>query len=138
MRAALRAVFAVVVAMALALALVMGVELYSALVHPLPQGFRGTIEEMCKHVARYPHWVPGTVVILWSATAYASVRVAARIGGRVASIATVLLLALALSWNIAMLPYALWFKVVMLGAFAIASFFGVKPSGATLTDRSVA
>ena len=35
--------------------LLAGVELFSAVVYPVPPDFGGTMEEMRKHVERYPH-----------------------------------------------------------------------------------
>ena len=62
MKTLLRAVLAVVAGMALALVLVIGVEMFSSVVHPVPEGFTGTMDEMCQHVARYPDWVLGVAV----------------------------------------------------------------------------
>ena len=82
------------------------------------------MDEICEHVARYPHWVLGVVVVAYSATTFASTWVAARIGNRWAGIVVILILTLAIVFNIAKLPYAMWFKVVMLSCFAVACYFG--------------
>ena len=124
MKTALRAILALVAGMALALVLVIAVEFFSAVVHPLPPGFTGTMDEMCQHVARYPHWVLGVVVLAWSATAFVSTWVATRIGNRLAGIAVILILTLAIVSNVSMLPYAMWFKVVMLSCFPVACYLG--------------
>ena len=110
--------------MALALLLVVAVELFSAVVHPVPPGFTDTMDEICQHVARYPHWVLGVVVLAWSAIAFVSTWVAKRIGNRLASIAVILILTFGIAFNIAKLPYATWFKVVMPGCFAVACYLG--------------
>jgi hypothetical protein len=120
MKTALRTLLAVVAGMALAFVLVIAVELFSAAVHPVPPGFTGTMDEMCQHVARYPHWVLAVVVVAWSATAFVSTWVATRIGNRLAGIAVILVLTLAIVSNVSMLPYAIWFKVVMLSCFPVA------------------
>jgi hypothetical protein len=124
MKTALRTLLAVVAGVALALVLVIAVELFSAVVHPAPPGFTGTMDEMFEHVARYPHWVLGVVVLAWSATTFVSTWVAARIGNRLAAIAVILILTFAIVFNIAKLPYAMWFKVVMLSCFAVACYLG--------------
>jgi hypothetical protein len=124
MKTALRTILAVVAGMALALVLVIAVEAFSAVVHPVPPGFTGTMDEMCQHVARYPDWVLGVVVVAYSATALASTWVARRIGGRVGGIAVILILTLAIVFNLTKLPYAMWFKVVMLICFAVACYLG--------------
>ena len=54
----------------MAFLLLVGVELFSAVVHPVPPNFGGTKEEMCQHVARYPQWVLAVVVPLWALTAF--------------------------------------------------------------------
>jgi hypothetical protein len=124
MKTTIRTVLAVAAGLALAFALVVAVEALSAVVHPVPPGTE-TMEQMCEHVARYPDWVLAVVVLAWGAATFASVWVAARIGNPAAGIAVALVLTLAIVWNIAMLPYALWFKVVMLGCFAAACCWGV-------------
>jgi hypothetical protein len=125
MKTAVRTLLAVVAGMALALVLVIAVEFFSAVVHPVPPGFTGTMDEMCQHVARYPHWVLGIVVLAWSATTFVSTWVAARIGNRMAGIAVILILTFAIVFNVTKLPYAMWFKVVMLSCFAVACYFGL-------------
>ena len=122
---ALRTLLGVVAGMALAFALLIATESFSAVVHPFPKEFTGTMDEMCQHVARYPHWFLGVAVVAWSATAFASTWVAARIGNRWAGIALILLLTFAIVFNLSMLPYAIWFKVVMLPCFALACYVGV-------------
>ena len=106
--------------------LVIAVELFSGVVHPFPEGSTGTMDEICEHVARYPHWVLGVVVVAYSATTFASTWVAARIGNRWAGIVVTLILTLGIVFNIAKLPYAMWFKVVMLSCFAVACYLGVN------------
>jgi hypothetical protein len=124
MKTALRTTLGVVAGMALAFVLVIAVELFSAVVHPVPPGFTGTMEEMCEHVARYPQWILGAVVLAWSATAFVSTWVATRIGNRWAGIAVTLILALAIVFNVTKLPYAMWFKVVMLSCFPVMCILG--------------
>jgi hypothetical protein len=127
---------AVVAGMALAFVLVVAVELFSSVVHPVPPEFSGTFEEMCQHVARYPHWVLGVAVLAWSATAFVSTWVATRIGNRWAGLVVMFLLALALAFNVSKLPYEMWFKVVMLSCFPVACNLGVM--GGVRTSSSAA
>jgi hypothetical protein len=122
--AALRFVGAIVAALVLALALVIAVELFSAVVHPTPPGFQGTHEEMCLHVARYPHWVLAAAVPMWGFTALASTWVAGRLGNRGSAIVVGLLLLAAVIFNVAMLPYTPWFKIVMPLVIALAVVCG--------------
>ena len=139
MKSAVRTLLAVVAGMALAFALVVAVELFSAVVHPMPADFDGNIPE---HVRRYPHWVMGVVVLMWGATAAAATWVASRLGGRLAGIIVALLLAWALIFNLAMLPYVAWFKIAMPAAFAAACLLGIRygrrvPSPAAVADAAL-
>ena len=124
MKTVFRTILAVVAGMVLAFVLVIAVELLSAVVHPFPPEFTRAMDEMCQHVARYPDWVLGIVVLAWSATTFVSTWVATRLGDRLAGLAVALLLTWAIVFNISMLPYAMWFKVVMLTCFAVACYFG--------------
>ena len=96
MKSGIRTLFAIIVGMALALALVVAVELFSAVVHPMPADLNGNIPE---HVRRYPHWVLGVVVLAWGATSTAATWVASRVGNRLAGSVVALLLAWALIFN---------------------------------------
>ena len=55
MPTAFRVVAAIAAGMTVAFILVVAVELFSAVVHPVPPDFNGSMEEMRLHVARYPH-----------------------------------------------------------------------------------
>jgi hypothetical protein len=128
MAAVIRAFLSILAGMTLAGGLVIAVEGFGAIVHLPPPGFTGTKEEMCEHVARYPHWVLAVVVAAWSATAFASTWVATRLGRRIPGVIVGLLLILAVAFNVSMLPYALWFKVSVLACVPIACLLGVALS----------
>jgi H+/Cl- antiporter ClcA len=108
--------------------LVIAVELFSAMVHPLPEDFGGTREEMCRHEERYPHWVLAVVVPAWAAAVLASTWTARRIGNFYSSAIVGLLLLAALMFNISKLPYPMWFKVVNLLVIPIAIVLGGRLS----------
>ena len=129
MKTTIRTILAVIAGMALALVLVIAVEILSSIVHPVPPDFKETMEEMCQHVAKYPHWVLGVVVILWSATTFISTWVATKIGRSVAGIVVAVLLLSAIAFNVAMLPYAMWFKVVMPSGSLVACYLGARLGG---------
>lgn len=114
---------AIVAAMLLAFVLVVAVEYFSSIVHPFPANFDGNIPE---HVRRYPHWVLAVVVPMWGATSAAAVWLAMKIGRRPAGIVVTLLLGSAIIFNLSMLPYTLWFKIVMPTVFAIACWLGFR------------
>lgn len=96
----------------IALTLLFAVELASTVVHPFPPDFAGTQEAMCAHVARYPQWVLAVVVPAWGFTAFAATWTARRLGTFPAAIPIGLLLIAGVLFNVAMLPYPLWFKIV--------------------------
>jgi hypothetical protein len=79
MKAVLRTIAAVLAGLLVFFLLVVAVELFSAVVHPLPEDFGGTTEEMCQHVERYPQWVLAVVVPAWAAAALVSTWTARRI-----------------------------------------------------------
>jgi hypothetical protein len=124
-----RVIGAVVAGLGLAFILAVGLELFSAVVHPFPPGFKGTMEETCEHVKRYPHWVLAVGVLAWGFTALASTWTAGRIGNRGCAVVVGLLLVLAVVCNVSMLPYPLWFKIASLIVIPIAVLLGVYYSG---------
>jgi hypothetical protein len=124
MKTALRALAAVVVGLLLSFILVVAVELFSGVIHPLPEGFGGTSEEMYRHVQRYPPWVLAVVVPAWAVAALVGTWTAGRIGNLYSSATVGLLLLAALVFNISLLPYPLWFKIANLLAIPIAAIAG--------------
>jgi cytochrome bd-type quinol oxidase subunit 2 len=105
MKAVPRTLAAVLAGLLVLLILVVAVELFSAVVHPLPEDFRGTTDEMCQHVERYPQWLLAVVVPAWAVAAFASTWTARRIGNLFSAAIIGLLLLAALVFNISMLPY---------------------------------
>jgi hypothetical protein len=137
MKTALRNLAAVCLGLVVAFLLVVGVELFSSIVHPLPPGFGGTQDEMCQHVANYPQWVLAVVVPLWAFTAFLGTWTARKIGGLYAALAVGLLLFAGLVLNISMLPYPIWFKIANLLAIPIAIFAGSRRQKLDLGRRTV-
>ena len=114
--------------LALALTLLTAVVILSELVHPTPPDSKGTMEETCEHVARYPQWVLAVAVFAWAGTAFASTWLTRRIGNRGAGAFVGLLLLAALALNVVNLPYSMWFKVVVLIAIPIAILIALRSS----------
>jgi hypothetical protein len=119
-----RAIAAVLAGLIVLFLVVVGVELFSTVVHPLPEDFKGTKEELCQHVARYPHWVLAVVVPAWAVAAFASTWTARRFGNIYSAVVVGLLLLTGLVCNVAMLPYPTWFKIVSLLVIPAAAFAG--------------
>jgi hypothetical protein len=128
MKAALLTLVAVLAGLGVALVLVVAVELVSAVVHPVPTDFGGTMEEMCEHVKRIPVWVLALVVPAWGSAAFASAWTAQRIGnvGSWAIVGSLLLAALV--FNISSLPYPMWFKIANLLVIPVAMDVGRRLS----------
>jgi hypothetical protein len=138
MATAFRAIGATVAGLLLAFILVVAVEMFGAIVHPVPPDFGGTTEEMCAHIERFPHWVLAVVVPAWAGTALVGTWIAGRLGNRLCALVVGLLLLAALVSNIAMLPYATWFKAASVIAVASAVAAGVYLSGRRRTTLNVA
>lgn len=109
--------------LAATLLLVVGIEAFGLAVHPFPEDFQGSHEEICAHVARYPPWLLAVVIGLWALAAGTGTLVARAVGGnRVAPAIVGALILAALALNLSMLPYPWWFKagtaVAVLAAMA--------------------
>lgn len=125
---AVRTVGAIVAGMVVAIILLVAVEAFSAVVHPFPPGFSGTMEAMCEHVARYPQWVLAVVVPAWAFTAFASTWTAGRIGNPVSAIIIGILLLAGAVCNVLKLPYPSWFFAAILFVIPIAIIVGGRQS----------
>jgi hypothetical protein len=119
-----RTLVAIIAGLLVAFVLIVAVELFSAVVHPFPPDFGGTMEETCQHVARYPTWVLALVVPAWGVGAFVSAWTANKIGNRGSAIFVGLLLLAAVVLNISMLPYPIWFKLVILLVIPTALVLG--------------
>lgn len=129
----LRSTSALLAGLAVALALVIGVEMLSELVHPFPPGVDPTDLEACKaHVAQYPAWVLGAVVVLWGLTTFLSSWTATSLG-TAQHIAHGLLiggfLLAMVILNMSMLPYPSWFVIANLLIFPLSSYWGARWGG---------
>jgi hypothetical protein len=133
-KASLRTFAGTVIGLFVAFVLIVGVEGFSAVVHPLPKDFGGTMEEMCRHVERYPQWVLAAVVPMWAVAALVSTWIAQRIGNLYSFGIVGLLLLSALVFNLSKLPYPIWFKVVNLLVIPAAIVAGGRLSGRRKTE----
>jgi hypothetical protein len=128
MATAFRVVAAMTAGLVVAFILVVAVELFSAVVHPVPPDFKGTMEEMCLHVARYPRWVLALVVPAWAGTAFAGTWISGRLGNRFCALFIGLLLLAAAIYNLSMLPYPIWFKILNVLTIPTAILLGDRLS----------
>lgn len=128
-RTVLRCVGAVAAGMAAALVLVVAMEAFGGVVHPFPEGFAGTFEEVCRHVERYPAWVLAVGVGAWGAAALAGAWVAGRVGGRGCALVVGGLLLAAALFNVASLPYPAWFRAASPVVISLAVVLGQRAAG---------
>lgn len=119
-------VAAVITGLVAAFVLIVAVEGFSSLVHPFPAGFKGTSDEVCRHVENYPAWILAVVVPMWAGTAFVASWVSQRISGVYASGLIAVALLAGLIFNISMLPYPTWFSVACLISIPAASFVAMR------------
>jgi hypothetical protein len=129
MKSGIYFVVAVIAGLVAAFVLIVAVEVFSSLVHPFPAEFKGTSDEVCRHVENYPAWILAVVVPMWAGTAFVGSWVAQRIGGVYASAMIAVALLAGLILNISMLPYPTWFEVACLIAIPAASLVATKKRG---------
>ena len=127
--AIIRGVGAVVVGLLAAMILIVGIEGLSSILHPFPPGGDPTDLEACKaHVARFPTGVLLLVVVAWGLTTFVGSWLATRLGaGRHPAHGIVVgaILLAAVAFNMAMLPYPIWFWVNLI-VFPVCCFWGIK------------
>ena len=124
----LRSIGSVVLSLIIAFALVAGIEGVSAVLHPFPEDFGGTREEIVAHVANYPTLLLAFLGIAgWGATMFISTWLATRLGsGRhpAHGFGVGLFLLAMVVLNMSMLPYPLWFWVLNLVVLPFSMYFG--------------
>ncbi|MCE9527244.1 MAG: hypothetical protein K8R36_14450 [Planctomycetales bacterium] len=131
-----RSIGAVIAGLAVALFLIVAVEGISAVIHPFPPGVDPSDYELCQaHVANYPQWLLGIVVVLWGMTALVSSWLATRLGtkrhsahGKVVGF----FLFLPMIANVAMLPYPVWFGLFNMVAIPLATILGTMLGRGTI------
>ncbi|GAA4436867.1 hypothetical protein [Bremerella cremea] len=122
----LKAIGGFIAGMVVAFVLVIAVEGYSAVVHPFPEDFDGSMEEVCLHVERYPAWVLATVIPMWGLLAFLGVKVANWIGSWGAAIPVAVLLLVAVGFNQWMAPYPIWFEIGNFIVMPLAIWFALS------------
>ena len=124
----LRSVGAIAAAIVVVFILVVAIEFFSAIVHPFPEDFDGSHEEVCEHVKRYPAWVLVVAAGLWGGTALGGTWIAGKLGNRASAIVLGLLVLSGVILNISMLPYPVWFKIASPLAVALGIGCGFQLS----------
>jgi hypothetical protein len=126
----LRSIGSVIAGLVLAFVFIIAAEVFSSIFHPWPPGVDTSDFEVCKaHVARYPTWVLAGGAVIWAAAPFSGSWLATSLGtfrhpahGLVVG---GVLLALA-GFNMAMLPYPIWFPIVILIAFPLGTILGIR------------
>lgn len=119
-------ILAIVVGVLMVLFLTIAVELFSEVVHPVPEDFDGSKEQMCTHVENYPGWVLAAVIPMWGATAFCGVWTAGKIGYPVSAVIVGLLVLIAVGFNQWMLPYPKWFEIGNFIVLPLAIFVAIQ------------
>ncbi len=122
----LRSIGALIASLLVVFVLIMAVEIFSNVVHPLPEGTNITHEEICLHVAKYPAWVLAVVIPMWGATATVGTWIAQRLGNLYTAMILGVLLIAGVSLNVSMLPYPIWFKVATMLVVPFAALAGSR------------
>ena len=105
-------------------------EVFGSMFHPFPPGVDTSDLEVCEaHVARFPTWVLAVGAAFWAAAPLTGSWLATRLGTVRHSahgyVVGAILLALA-GFNMAMLPYPIWFPVVNVLTFSLGTILGVR------------
>lgn len=137
--AAVRSVGSVFLGLMVAFVLIVAVEGLSAIVHPFPVGVDPSDLEVCKaHVARYPASFLVFAIFAWSGIAFVGSWLATRLGTRrhlSHGLVVGLLLFLAVTFNLSMLPYPIWFWLNLL-TIPVAFLTGARMAQPKAAPRS--
>ena len=126
----LQSVGAVFLGLVIAFAMVIGIEGFGAVYHPFPPDVDPTDFAVCAaHVARFPDWILAVSSLGWTLTVVAASWTATRLGtGRHPAHGLGIggfLLGLAV-FNMVILPYPIWFKVVTFITLSLGAYLGAK------------
>ena len=125
----LRNIGAILLSIFVAIMLLAGIEWVGAILHPFPADFAGTREEVMQHVANYPTWGLFIGGIGWAITMFTATWLATRLSSNrhpVYGIGIGLLLLSGAIFNMALLPYPLWFWILCLILLPLGIYFGVR------------
>jgi len=126
----LRSVGSVVAGLVVAFIPIVAAEVFSNIYHPFPPDVDQSDLEVCRaHVARYPTWILAVGAAFWATAPLAGAWLATRLGtarhGAHGIIVGAILLALA-GFNMALLPYPIWFPIVNVVTLPLGTILGVR------------
>ena len=126
----IRSGLAVILSIAAAIIVFMVIESVSSILHPWPEDFAGTMEEIAHQVETYPVWVLALLGgVGYGTTMLICTFIATRVGhnrnpwhgyGAGAFLFTMVL------FNMTQLPYPTWFWVTEFTVLPLAAYFGTK------------
>lgn len=126
----IRSLYAVILGIVVAFVMFMLIEGISAVLHPFPENFSGTQEEIMAQVENYPTWV---LALLggggWSASMFLCVFAATRTGANRHpwhGIAVGVFWFGMLAFNMYILPYPTWYLVLNLIMLPVMAFAGIR------------
>ncbi len=126
----IRTVFAVILSVVVAFGLVAAIESVSSILHPWPEDFAGTAEEIARQVETYPAWV---LVLLGGIGYGATMLICTFIATRISldrnprhGYGVGLFLFAMVILNLTVLPYPIWYWVLMFTALPLAAYFGTN------------
>lgn len=126
----LRSTGVIALSLAVAFAMFMAVEVLSSVLHPWPEDFAGTREEVARQVETYPTWVLAFLGgIGWGTTMLVSTYLATRLGSHrhpAHGYGVAMLLIALVILNLSMLPYPAWYWILMLLVMPTAAFLGIR------------
>lgn len=126
----IKSVLAVIFSIAVAFGLFMAIEGVGSILHPWPADFAGTFEEIARQVESYPTWVLAFLGGVGNGvTMLICTFIATRLGHNRNPWhgygVGVLLFAMVII-NLTMLPYPIWYWVLMFIVLPLAAYFGTK------------
>jgi len=129
-----KSICAIVLSIAVAIGLFMGVEGVSSILHPWPADFAGTFEEVAHQVKTYPPWVLAFLGGFgYGALMLICTFIATRMGHNRNpwhGYGIGVFLFVIVVFNMTMLPYPVWFWILMFTVLPVATYFGTKLAAA--------
>ncbi len=130
MKSILLNIAAVITSVFVGILLLAAIEFLGTILYPFPSDFAGTREEVVQHVASYPVWILALLGgVGWGFTMFIATWLATRVSinrqPRYGIGVGILLLAGAV-FNMAMLPYPIWYWVLEFIVLPLGLYAGVK------------
>lgn len=130
MKSILQNMTAVVASIFVGILLLAAIEFLGTILYPFPSDFAGTREEVAQHVANYPVWI---LALLggagWGITMFITTGLATRLNANrlpAYGVGVGILLLAGAIFNMAMLPYPIWYWVLQVALLPLGIYLGIK------------